>query len=107
MAKIAFLDHNQAETDRPRRFEKRSVGQSLVRRALAYWVVRNVLAKMHPPVTRQSPVISANLPALHPNYIPATLPPAEVFGITFADPVKRPGSLLGFTRCWANNQERD
>lgn len=82
MSRVAVLDHNQRETDQPRRFLKRSVGQNLVRRALAYWVVKNAVLQMLPPHE-----IRAR--ALNRSVFTGPLPPAELPGIYFEDPVKR------------------
>lgn len=88
MARIAVLDHHQKETDRPRTFVKRSVGKTLVRRALAYWVRPNAILRMLP---NAMPVRMVNAPAAGPShYIPEKMPTGEIGGIYFDDPVKQP-----------------
>lgn len=103
MACIAVLDHNQQENERARRFVKRSEGQSLVRRALAYWVIKNAVARMLP--IRAGAPASPALPPRTSTYIPDTLPPSEVHGCTFDDPLPRSPGTLVFTRLWAERQE--
>jgi len=46
MPSIGVLEHFQKPTDKPTRRIKRSGGQSLVNRGLAYWITENVLLQM-------------------------------------------------------------
>ena len=46
MPSIGVLEHFQKPTDKPTRRIKRSGGQSLVNRGIAYWIRENVLLQM-------------------------------------------------------------
>lgn len=86
MARLAVYDHNQKETEQPRRFVKRSAGQSLVRRCLAYWIIENAVLRMIPPreVRPVREVVAVK------TFIPQEMPPVEVNGCRFDDPMKNP-----------------
>src|SRR5262249_27787698 len=75
MARIALLDYHQKETDKPQRWLKLRMGKRLVRRGLAYWVVKGEVLRMIPhdeiraqftvSRTLQTPWPAIELPGLH------------------------------------------
>lgn len=104
MANIAVLESHQSDTDLPTGGRiKRSAGYSLVNRGEAYWVKKPVLLKRLAARPTSAPNLAT--PALRSPYIPDELPPAEVHGCTFEDPVERKPGTLVFTRLWAERQE--
>ena len=96
MPHIAVLDYQQAETEQPRRFVGRSAGQNLVRRALAYWIVKNAVLRMISPdeIRRLSERLA--IP-------PAKYPPVEVPNTKFEDPRNKGKSAPQTFWKWAWN----
>ena len=84
MAHIAVLDYHQKETDKPLRFVARSAGILLVRRALAYWVIKNAVARMFAPdeIARLSEQLATP---------PAHYPPIEVPNTKFVEDPRMKG----------------
>ena len=83
MPSIGVLEHFQKPTDKPTRRIKRSGGQSLVNRGMAYWIRENVLLQMadsHRNVTAQpyanlmSTALNSTPNAHRKLYIPKKLP---------------------------------
>jgi hypothetical protein len=86
MARIAVLAPHQTENDQPYRFVKRSAGQSLVRRCLAYWIIENAILRMVPErEARPAKEVIVKQP-----FIPEKMPPGEIGGLVFEDPIKDP-----------------
>jgi hypothetical protein len=101
MASVHVLESHQNITDQPSRRIKKSGGQSLVRHGRAEWIVENVKLRMFPEgVIRMSPAVIR--PAQLSSYIPASMPPVEIPGLKFDDPVKAMQSVRRFHIVVAN-----
>jgi hypothetical protein len=75
---------------------KRSIAHSLVRRALAVWVVKNVTLQYLAIRETPSNFLSERLPYPSRPYIPEKLPPVDLPGIKFEEPASSP-------RRWRNH----
>src|SRR6185437_5903667 len=83
MPSVSVLEAHQKPTDKPTRRIKRSGGQSLVNRGMAYWIRENVLLQMRRSTPRQKCLNStphadfgrrSSVSSTTPRYIPEKLP---------------------------------
>lgn len=101
MANIQVLESHQDISEIPTGGRiKRSAGQKRVRNGMAVWIEKNVLIQMLPANTLQ---ISSTPPSDKSSaYIPQSMPPVEVSGLHFEDPVKALQSIRRFHVIVAN-----
>lgn len=103
MARICVLEHFQKETDRPLRSMKLSAGKSLFFAGRAEWIKRNRLIRLLPPGVVHVPLSAQSLPESEPEIRCERMPPVEVRGVRFVDPIKNPAQ----PRTWLlTRQER-
>ena len=106
MAKTCgVLDPSQKETDHPSKRIRCSGAQSLVNQGKAKWILRKKLLRMLdedeslPPKAEPSKRFQCGPRA----YIPKTMPPHEISGLEFDDPIKNQISLRIFRVRAANH----
>lgn len=90
--KIGVLDALQATSDQPRIFIKKNSAILLVRKQLAEWVIDHAVIRkrvLPEPAIHLQPS-ALRLPIAVRAFVPEKMPPAEISGLIFEDPIKRP-----------------